>query len=1119
MTLPFNPREGLAMQTTGLNNLPNATTTAVEPDEDDISLTSTAESVFQEEYEVETIHAQDIINGQKVYLVKWKGYEDLRCTWEPRDSFNTKEILLEWRNKRRQIKRGTRQPFDVEAWQAEIEAFENAREDRKRRRREKRARLGLLTSDGQESAVLSPAAAPNAVVQTTAPPSAPLDSSSDNDMPLMNRSGLGQNSPSITNSVQSQSTSQPRSMPPNLPSKPSTPQTTFARPVNQTICPTEKPKALPPKPVDIKVVEGRLERRDLANVLKRARQQPNLPAEKSKPWKLFQTTHRFEKASKQDPEPNRDDLELQRPNTWSPFQMSSFLRKRQEKEDNSPFVEQDEVLETQQTSLPQTPAASIDSPVLPSQRLTAAEQPSAANRSTITPSDPQEIRESPLTESPSDHLAYQHYSPQRSKKWRPSGESLMVGHRKLFKKSDLLCRIAYGSEAGEIGDTLLCDIPTPGRAIIYRQRFKKEIRICFEELCTLDRFRDLSYEINEEDSFNGFIYAYPDTQPDLSDLHRLLLDKDLVAIARITRPSDPDRGLTLVCYPTLSKSFQFLNRDNYISPEDTLRFSGFFDVLPRQPRSVPSARDESLRRKSLQRPELQGRNEDSGRAKKKALAPWRFPSQAIASTTGANNTPLGVRERLEARDPRLEVSTVRKDQAPTVSQIAQPSAVSNTAVTDRDESAAALSDAMGTSSDSSEDIGIITGTEAPVSYDMDIPPPAPVTLTGQYNDQVIPETQDVQMLDVSNAENIDLKELLTTAFLTNYKITYDDIAAVTSHSSIKLANCFYLWFPEDAEGDFQVLEQFLDQHYAIVLSNRKQNDWEKFTKSSSGVALFHHSFLHFSEMPGFHKLTMSSSFNFWTVSLQTAIPNIEPQTHFQRIFPHGTGYLMTEDFMLHERDAAIMVLAWFRDIVLSKFPGTLKMMFRPNVLKWLDRMSKEDPRFAVMAVLIGDTACHGDASNWPVEPRDLDCFFNPSLESPVISPSELPNAGPVDGPSNPVVKGVEQGKDADLLCELFAAWAVLNAVSLRKFLILTHNKPIDRWQKWQHIEIIQGATDFFRKSNINQDHYSKWLAQGSSTPSSSLPPSKSATPALPAAPTAASTAAPLRPGLTERAPT
>lgn len=105
-----------------------------------------------------------------------------------------------------------------------------------------------------------------------------------------------------------------------------------------------------------------------------------------------------------------------------------------------------------------------------------------------------------------------------------------------------------------------------------------------------------------------------------------------------------------------------------------------------------------------------------------------------------------------------------------------------------------------------------------------------------------------------------------------------------------------------------------------------------------------------------------------------------------------------------------------------------------------------------MAILIGDTACHGDASNWPVEARDLDCFHNPSLQSPVISLAELPNARPTDASlvAN-AQSAVQQSKDTDLLCEVFAAWAILNAASLRKFLILTHNKPTDRWQKWQHV--------------------------------------------------------------------
>uniref|UniRef100_A0A093XET6 Chromo domain-containing protein 1 n=1 Tax=Talaromyces marneffei PM1 TaxID=1077442 RepID=A0A093XET6_TALMA len=1007
----------------------------IEGDEDDISLTSTAGSVFQDEYEVETIHAQDIINGQKVYLVKWKGYEDLRCTWEPRDSFNTKEILLEWEDKKRQIKRGVREPFDVEAWQAECEAFETAREDRKRRRQEKRARLSLLGPENQELTAVPTATVPTPDLEPIIPPSAPSDMSSDDDRPLVQRRGLEQNSPSKADSVQSRSPSQPQTTAASNQPKPPAVQPTSALPVNQTTSRTERPKAAPPKPVDIKLAEGRFERRDLANVLNRARQQPNPPAEKNKPWKLFRTTHRFEKASRQDPEPNIDDLELQSPNTWSPFQMSSFLRKRQEKEDDNLFVEQDEVPETQQNSVSRTPSASVDSPVLQSQQLNTVEHSSAIPPSTISPSGyTQEVGESLVTES-SDNVMPKRLIPLGPRNWQPPP----VGRRQLRRKDDLLCRISYGTEPFEIGDTLLCDISTFTREIICKLRSEGEVRVSFEEVCTLDRFQSLSHE-----------------------------------------------------------SYRLLNRVGYSSPKGSLRFAGINGVLPRHLREPTPPKDKSVTRRLLERPERQGRYEESGRSREEGLTAWRLLSQSIPSTPQVGDSSLAIKGRaLQARDPRLEVSTTRKNEVSTVSQSAQSTVMPTTAVIGQDESTAADPDAMDTSSDTSsepsEDMMITTTSQPPVSSGIDVPSPVSVTSNEKHTNQIIPETQDVQMLDISNAENINVKEFLTNIFLTNYKITYNEIAAVTSHSSIKLANCFYLWFPEDADADFQVLEQFLDTHYAIVLSNRKQNDWEKFTKSSSGVALFHHSFLHFSEMSGFHKLMMNSSFNFWNVSLQTAIPNVEPQTHFQRLFPQGTGYLMTEDFMLHARDAAIMILAWFRDTALSKFPGTLKMMVRPNVLEWLDQMSKEDPRFAVMAVLIGDTACHGDASNWPVEARDLDCFYNPSLESPVISLAEVPGIELADSSSNPDAKGAEQQKNTDLLCEVFAAWAILNAASLRKFHIITHNKPLERWQKWQHIEITQGANDFFRKSNINKDHYTKWLAQGASTSSSSaLSPSKSA---------------------------
>lgn len=341
------------------------------------------------------------------------------------------------------------------------------------------------------------------------------------------------------------------------------------------------------------------------------------------------------------------------------------------------------------------------------------------------------------------------------------------------------------------------------------------------------------WQTRNDVSFNGFILPYSDTQSKLFSLEDLLLENDLVAIARVCpNPVEPDKGVTLVCYPTHSESqsFQLLNRKGYVSAKGSLRFAGIYGILPRQLQDIAPPKDESMGRRLSERPERQGRYEEPGKTMNEGLVLWRPPSQSIPSTPRPDNSILGAKGRdLHARDPRLEASVSRKDQVPVVSQSAESNVVSN--------SGAAGANAISTSSPSSEKIKIITETRTPVSNDNDVPSPAPATSDEQHSERVIPETQDVQMLDVGNAGNIDLKKLLTHAFLNSYQITYQDIAAVTTHSGIKLTNCFYLWFPESADGDFRVLEEFLDQHYAIVLSNRKQNDWEKFTKSSSGVAL------------------------------------------------------------------------------------------------------------------------------------------------------------------------------------------------------------------------------------------------------------------------------------------
>ncbi|OAL25902.1 hypothetical protein AYO22_04529 [Fonsecaea multimorphosa] len=58
---------------------------------------STAE---EPEYEVERVLYQSERNGKPIYLVKWVGYGDEQCTWEPAESFLTEATLTDWERQR-----------------------------------------------------------------------------------------------------------------------------------------------------------------------------------------------------------------------------------------------------------------------------------------------------------------------------------------------------------------------------------------------------------------------------------------------------------------------------------------------------------------------------------------------------------------------------------------------------------------------------------------------------------------------------------------------------------------------------------------------------------------------------------------------------------------------------------------------------------------------------------------------------------------------------------------------------------------------------------------------------------------------------------------------------------
>jgi hypothetical protein len=54
-----------------------------------------------EEYEVDCIVDTRKAAGRVEYLVRWKGFDDSQCTWEPESHFDTRECIDNFLRKRR----------------------------------------------------------------------------------------------------------------------------------------------------------------------------------------------------------------------------------------------------------------------------------------------------------------------------------------------------------------------------------------------------------------------------------------------------------------------------------------------------------------------------------------------------------------------------------------------------------------------------------------------------------------------------------------------------------------------------------------------------------------------------------------------------------------------------------------------------------------------------------------------------------------------------------------------------------------------------------------------------------------------------------------------------------
>ena len=211
------------------------------------------------------------------------------------------------------------------------------------------------------------------------------------------------------------------------------------------------------------------------------------------------------------------------------------------------------------------------------------------------------------------------------------------------------------------------------------------------------------------------------------------------------------------------------------------------------------------------------------------------------------------------------------------------------------------------------------------------PPPAPVQAP-------VPDQTQASLDALFASFNLD--QILRD----QCSMTYDQLAGV-NNGSPQSPRCFYLMIPhgDTTELEGELLIRFLKQHGGIVFSNRITEDWERFSHfEKQGVVLFHTNCTDFYKLDGLSDL-LRKSFSFWTWSLSEEIEYSRPQTHFERIFPHGHAILITDDFLINEPNSTVKLLQWFSNFNRKRFPGSWKLMFPPNILEWLLKKHDSEP--------------------------------------------------------------------------------------------------------------------------------------------------------------------------------
>ncbi|KAL3476793.1 hypothetical protein BJX99DRAFT_136865 [Aspergillus californicus] len=917
--------------------------------DDDISLTSTVGSDQQSEYEVETILAEheDAENGLN-FLVKWDGYSDDRCTWEPAESFiNGQETLLEWNEKKRKIALGQDSPFDVAALEARWAQVEEDRNERKRRRAAKRRKLG---STGANRIIKGASS-----VQASIPrrPNPDSKSASSNDHVHPPRRGL-------------------------VPLAPKPPvgfgngQTKAADPM--------RPKKL------------------------------HIPRE-PRHFTYLSTKRKYEKTKHNEPAPNIHELDLRRPSDWesaNPAQVGSSRLNpvRRDTADSNP-TGYGNGLSIGSPTLSQSQASPITSPRVsnsgrniwrPERNETsygASRNPTAKLRAPIG-----EFR---LEFPPRKPTFYPKYTHKYGGRWWNFGEIFVT--------------IFFGPDKQEIGCARLCGIPRYFLKNIMYTKVDDKIEVWFRYLYTLEEYHELCDHTSKNVKLsNGWVEGFNDTEPKIRNAAEKLWQNNLIAIAQLNSKlnglssEDPE---VLLAYPPGSPSFNFL--------DDNGTVNGYLNIALRTSLGP-----------------LDGLN----------LRP-RHPGSHLTELN--NTTPSGQSNTSKVTRPS-GVKVLGNFEVAQENVLPSPTASFRTGMLD---------------------------AVVPIR------PPVPSKPSSQLANSPLQEAVSlpIEPMDPDirrpqgpaphhNGTELDLKTSdIDSYFRNQLGITFEALATQGGTEKSQRKVIVYIWFPEVSENVTQerdLIFKFLKPKTKLLYSNRVEEDWERFVMTCSeanmqGVILFHESFMDYHKVPSLKSLTRKAT-SFWNVSLLRPLQYVDIPLHFQRLFPHGCVFLITEDFMTRDPEATMVILEWFSDYVKKRFPGTYKMMFRPDVLNWVLKQldvdgSRQSNWLAIYHLInkLASPSSKGSLSNTEDD------------ESIVIPLSQLPNYGFRSADDSPEIpKNANQHyRNTDHLAEFFAGWGLVNAHRFRRFVMVTTLEPLKRWSEWHHIEIRRSSQDFFSTYEVD----------------------------------------------------